>query len=411
MKPDLVLVNAGELVTMGAEVADDGGLGQIVDGAMAVKDGRVAWVGTTRQLRRLGFEKGPRTVDAKGRLVTPGFVDSHTHLLFAGSREDEQEKKALGVTYMKILTEGGGILRTMRETSKASVRKLVAEGGQRLSQLLRNGVTTVEVKTGYGEDCLSELRMLRAIRALATSQSIELVPTFLGLHAKSPRFRSSGEFTDYVVRDVLPKAAEMGPAFSDCFLEDGAFSRAECERYLKASKALGLKLKIHADEFGDSGGAQLAARLGCVSADHLVNSDEKGIESMARSGVVATLLPSTAANSSIPFARAREIMSSGCTVALGTDLSPNSWVESPQLVMSLACNGMKMTAAEALRGFTAGGAAALARGDIGRLTPGAKADFVIHDLESYRQIPYKQGGAHVTAVYKEGSEVFTLALG
>ncbi len=382
-------------------------LGLIEDGALSVDDGRVSWVGTTKEYDRKGL-KARRTVDARGNLVTPGLVDPHTHLLYAGSREDELERKVAGESYKAILASGGGITRTVRETRKASSEEIARESGGRLAQLLRNGVTTAEVKTGYGQSMEGELKILEAVGLLRRTSRVELVPTFLGLHATPPEFRKAGDYVNYVVKEVLPAiaSAETKCAFSDCFCEDGVFSRQECGTYLKASKASGFRLKIHADEFADSGGASLAAELGCTSADHLGSSDPAGIEALAEKEVAAVLLPWTSLSSSIPFADARSIIESGCRVALGTDLSPNSWVESPQLVMSLACAGMKMTPAEALLGFTVNAARAIERRDLGVLTEGSSADFVVYSLPSYRFLPYRIGGQYVESVFKKGEAVF-----
>jgi imidazolonepropionase len=406
LKPDLALVNAGELLTLAFEGQS---LGIVEDGALVVKDGDVVWVGTTREFRRKSFLKPRRTVDASGKLVTPGFVDPHTHLVFAGSREDELERKIQGESYVSILSKGGGIARTMAETRRVSVARLVKETRGRMLQLVKSGVTTIEVKTGYGQDIASEAKLLRVIKSLSRTGKAELVPTLLGLHAKPPEFASEKEYVDYVVDKMLPELAKMKPAFSDCFCEEGVFSRDECARYLRASKALGLRLKIHADEFSDSKGASLAAEMGCVSADHLGKSEESGIKMMAGSGVVAVLLPGTSLYSGTGYADAKTIQGAGCRIALGTDLSPNSWIESPQFVMALACNAMKMTPADAVRGFTVNAAAALGRSDIGSLAPGAKADFVVHDLPSYRFLPYRVGGKYVGSVFKEGVEVYSVA--
>ena len=408
MKPDLALVNAGELVTLSSE--EESPLGVIEGGALVVKDGRVAWAGTTREFRRKSFMKPGKLVDASGMLVTPGFVDPHTHLVFAGSREDELERKIQGESYVSILSKGGGIARTMVETRRASTARLVAEAGQRISQLVRNGVTTIEVKTGYGQDVGSEMKLLKVVERLSRTEKAELVPTLLGLHAKPPEFDTAKQYVDYVVEKMLPTLAEMRPAFSDCFCEEGVFSREECSRYLRASRSLGLNLKIHADEFSDSKGASLAAEMGCVSADHLGRSEAPGIEMMAKRGVTAVLLPGTSMYSGIPYADAKMIARSGCRIALGTDLSPNSWVESPQLVMALACNEMKMTPADAIKGFTMNAAGALGRSDIGRLVPGARADFAIHDLPGYRFLPYRVGGSYVSAVFREGAEIYASAV-
>jgi imidazolonepropionase len=404
LKPDLAVVNAGELVTLSSEQAAP--LGVIADGALVVKDGRVVWSGTTREYRAKAFLKPRKLVDASEKLVTPGFVDPHTHLVFASSREDELERKIQGESYVNILSKGGGIARTIVETRRASAARLVAEARGRIRQLVRNGVTTIEVKTGYGQDIESETKLLRVVRALARAEKVELVPTLLGLHAKPPEFESTKEYVGYAIEKMLPALTKMKPAFSDCFCEEGVFSREECSKYLSASKALGMGVKVHADEFSDSKGASLAAEVGCVSADHLGKSDPSGIEAMAKRGVIAVLLPGTSMYSGIPYADARMIARSGCRIALGTDLSPNSWIESPQLVMALACNAMKMTPTEAIRGFTTNAAKALGRDDIGKLIPGARADLVIHDLPSYRFLPYRLGGSYVSAVFKEGTEIY-----
>lgn len=410
--PDLVLINAGELVTCsGLGGSDQERLGVIEDGAMVVDRGRVSWLGTTKDLRRKTIGRPRKTLDAGGDLVTPGFVDPHTHLAFAGSREDELERKAGGETYVSILASGGGIQRTVRETRRASARQIALESSGRLHQLVANGVTTAEVKTGYGQRKQDELKMLQAIAAVGRASGIDVVSTFLGLHAKPPEFRSPGDYTAYAVREMLPAVAGLKarPAFSDCFCEEGIFSREDCSKYLRASKELGFRLKIHADEFTDSGGASLAAEVGCTSADHLGNSSPGGIEAMARGKVIAVLLPGTSMYSSIPYADARRMIEAGCAVALGTDLSPNSWIESPQLVMSLACTGLKMTPAMALLGFTASAAKAISRDDVGSLRVGAWADFVIHSVSSYRFLPYRIGGSYVKRVVKGGREIHARA--
>ena len=406
--PDLSLINAGELVTCrGSGKSPEDQLGIIRDGALVVEGGKVIWAGTTKELRRKSFGRPRRTIDAGGSLVTPGFIDPHTHAVFAGTREDEMERKTSGESYTSILASGGGILRTMRETSRASRSAMADESRGRLAELLRNGVTTAEVKTGYGQDLRGELKMLEVIGLLRRSSNVELIPTFLGLHAKPPRFRTASEYTDYVVEKELPAVAgaRTRAVFADCFCEEGVFSRVECARYLRASKGHGLALKAHADEFADSGGASMAAELGCVSADHLGKSNDSGIQEMAHRGVTAVLLPGTSLSSNINYADAAGIIGAGCAVALGTDLSPNSWIESPQMVMSLACNGMRMTPAQALLGFTRNAAKAVSRSDLGGLAPGSPADIVVHSLPGYRFLPYRVGGSYVKMVLKRGREV------
>jgi imidazolonepropionase len=403
------VINAGELVTCGEEAED--GLGLIEDGALTVEHGRVSWVGSTREFRRKSFGRPGRTIDAGGGLVTPGFVDPHTHLAFAGSREDELERKIRGESYISILKEGGGIARTVSDTRRASKARIVKESGGRMKQLVRNGVTTVEVKTGYGQTLKDEMKIVEAAAELGAAGGAEVVCTFLGLHASPPELSGSRAYVGYAIREMLPRIAAMenAPRFSDCFCEEGVFSREECLRYLKASARLGFGLKIHADEFSDMGGASLAAELACTSADHLGRSGREGIAAMARRGVVAVLLPGTSLYSGIPYADAEMIRDCGCKMALGTDLSPNSWIESPQLVMSLACNALKITPAEALLGFTKNAARALGRDDIGALRVGSSADFVVHSVGSYRFLPYRVGGAYASAVFKRGRQIFGAA--
>lgn len=405
--PDLALVHAGELVTCDGNGEE--GLGIVEDGALLSDGGRIVWTGTTRELGRKLVGKPVRRVDAEGGLVTPGFVDPHTHLVFAGSREDELERKMGGESYTSILKEGGGILRTIRETRKASVASIVKESTDRLGQLLRNGVTTAEVKTGYGQDLKGETKLLTAIRQLGKRSPVELIPTFLGLHATPPKFRNAKEYVDHVVRRMLPVVASMKerPSFSDCFCEEGVFSADECERYLKASQKLGFACKLHADEFSDSGGATLAAKMKCVSADHLGSSSAEGMMMLGKKGVTAVLLPATSLYSGIPYANAQKLAESGCNVALGTDLSPNSWIESPQLVMGLACAGLRMTPAQSLKGFTVNAALAVGRPDLGKIAVGAAADLVIHSVTSFKFLPYRIGGNYVRSVYKAGREAYT----
>jgi imidazolonepropionase len=407
---DLAVINAGQLVTCSGEGHNaEERLGIIEDGAFLVTEGRVSWVGSTRDMRHKSIGKPRQTVDAKGVLVTPGFVDPHTHLAFAGSREDELERKIAGESYSSILASGGGIVKTIKETRKASFNTIVYESAKRVNQLLRNGVTTAEVKTGYGQNFEDEMKLLKAVDRMNSIQEVELVPTFLGLHATPPEFKRGSDYVEYAIKEMLFEIAQVKerPRFSDCFCEEGVFSREECLRYLEASQQLGFETKVHADEFTDSGGASLAAELSCVSADHLGSSAPSGIDAMATAGVVAVLLPGTSLFSGIPYANARSMIEAGCEIALGTDLSPNSWIESPQLVMSLACNAMRITPAEALLAITRGSARAIARKDLGALAVGTAADFVLHSIPGYRYLPYRIGGQYTREVYKKGRLAFS----
>jgi imidazolonepropionase len=412
MCPDLAVVNISQMVTNSGCVAgkpiDEDSIGLVHDAAMLVEGGRVIWVGTMKEYKTKTLGKPARTLDAAQRLVTPGFVDPHTHLIFAGGRQDEFDRKIKGESYKRILSSGGGILRTIRATRDSSNKILLIEALDRLLQLKASGVTTVEVKSGYGQDLANEVKMISVANQLGEMSGVEIINTFLGLHAVPPECKSANDYTKFVINNILPEIAKLPhrPKFSDCFCESDLFSRDFCSRYLKASALLGFNLKIHADEFSESGGAELAANLGCTSADHLENSTEEGLKAMAEKGVVAVLLPSTALYSSIRPADADRIQKNGCVLSLGTDLSPNSWVESPQLVMLLACTTMRMSIAQALAAFTWGASLALGRSDLGRLVQGAKADFTIHEYHDYRYLPYRVGGRYVTSVYKAGKEIY-----
>ncbi|MDG6934115.1 MAG: imidazolonepropionase [Nitrososphaerota archaeon] len=412
MPPDLAVVNISQLVTNSkcsvGQTVDEDSLGIINDGAMIVDNGKITWTGSMQQYRALNLGKPGRLIDATGRLVTPGFVDPHTHLVFGGSREDEFERKLKGESYKQILDSGGGIKRTIMSTRESSVEALFDAAQSRLKQLISCGVTTIEVKTGYGQDLNTEEKILKVAQLLEEHSGIDIIPTFLGLHSTPPEYGSASDYTRYIIRDVLPKIATLSyrPVFSDCFCESGIFDQDLCRSYLKASSTFGFRLKIHADEFGASGGAELAAETGCTSADHLENSTEAGLLSMAERGVVAVLLPATALYSGIKPPDAKRIQKLGCTIALGTDLSPNSWVESPQLVMMLACTQMGLSPAQALSAFTFGASLALARDDTGRLVPGAKADFVIHEVPDYRFLVYRIGGQYVSSVFKSGVQIY-----
>ncbi|MEM0117833.1 MAG: imidazolonepropionase [Conexivisphaerales archaeon] len=410
MAIDISLYNAGELVTMnGKEGGSDGEetLGIIHDGAFIVREGRFAWVGTTQELKEKGH-KSSIIIDANGQVVLPGLIDPHTHLIFAGSREDELERKIKGESYMDILRSGGGINRTLVMTRAATEEQLLTLAYNRIKQLISSGVTTVEVKTGYCQQLEGELKLLRVISRLNRECGIDVIGTFLGLHTLPPEFRSGEEYTSYVMKVMLPNvaASEARPVFADCFCEEGLFSSALCERYLNLSSQMGFKLKIHADEFSDAHGAEVAARTGCTSADHLENSSSEGLKMMATKGVTAVLLPLTAFYSRIRQPNFKRIKESGCTFALGTDLCPNSWVESPQLVMAFACVELGMTPAEALAGFTTGAARALSLNDRGAIKEGNLADFAMYEMPSYRFLPYRIGGSYVRSVYKRGIRIY-----
>jgi imidazolonepropionase len=357
-------------------------------------------------------------VDARGGLVTPGLIDAHTHLVFAGTRELEWQMRARGAGYLEVLAAGGGILSTVAATRAATDQDLVDGARARLAEMLACGTTTAEAKSGYGLDSATELRMLAAIGQLDAEGPVQLVPTYLGAHAVPPEFRGCADgrdaFVAHIVDDELPLVAEQGIArFCDVFCEEGVFTPAQTARVLAAARGLGLRLRIHADELAPSGGAELAAEMGCLSADHLAAPSEAGIEALARSAasghpVVATLLPATSwFLGKHHFAPARRFIDAGVPVALATDLNPGtSPTVALPLVMSIACLEMGLSPAEALSGVTINAAYSLGLGDsIGSIEPGKQADLVVWDVPTVEQLPYWLGTRPARIVVKRGRVV------
>jgi imidazolonepropionase len=409
-KADLLIVNANELVTLGGnnqkprigkQMLD---LGIVRNGALAVKDGTIAAVGSTSEIAKV--YKAENVVNANGKTVLPGFIDPHTHLVFAGSREDEFQMRVEGVPYMEILDAGGGILKTVRETRRASVEKLVENGTETLNAMLEHGTTTVEAKSGYGLTTKDELKMLEAIQRLNEMHTVDLVPTFLGAHAVPPEFSNSPEdYVSLVISEMIPKVAGKGLAeFCDVFCERGVFTLDQARRILVAGKNSGLKPRVHADEISLLGGTELAASVGAVSADHMLFSSDKGIKAMAEKGVLATLLPAAAFSlMSGRYADARKMINSGVPVALGTDFNPSCWVENQQLVIAFACHFMKLTPAEAITAATINAAHAVCRaGEIGSLEVGKKADVIVLNGPNHKFLGYRFGVNLVDKVIKNG---------
>lgn len=409
-KADLLIVNANELVTLGGnnqkprtgkQMLD---LGIMRNGALAVKDGTIAAVGSTSAITKV--YKAENVVNASGKTVLPGFVDPHTHLVFAGSREDEFQMRVEGVPYMEILDAGGGILRTVRETRRASVERLVENGTETLNAMLEHGTTTVEAKSGYGLTTKDELKILEAIQRLNEMHTVDLVPTFLGAHAVPPEFSNSPEdYVSLVISEMIPKVAGKGLAeFCDVFCERGVFTLDQARRILVAGKNSGLKPRVHADEISLLGGTELAASVGAVSADHMLFSSDKGIKAMADKGVLATLLPAAAFSlMSGRYADARKMINSDVPVALGTDFNPSCWVENQQLVIAFACHFMKLTPAEAIIAATINAAHAVCRaGEIGSLEVGKKADMIVLNVPNHKFLGYRFGVNLVDKVIKNG---------
>lgn len=397
--------NVGERVKCGRRMRD---LAVIEDGAVIVRDEHIAWIGPTASLPPL--PPNAETIDASGKVVLPGFVDSHTHLIFAGARADEFEQRLQGASYQETAARGGGINATVQRVRKASKEELKALARPRLERFLRFGVTTVEIKSGYGLTVADELKCLEAIAELNAEGPLDLVPTFLGAHAVPPEFRSDRDgYVRLLVDTMLPEVARsrLGE-FCDVFCETGVFSLEESSRILNRARDLGMRLKLHADELSPLGGAELAARLGAVSADHLLAITDAGIDALARSETVATLLPGTAFFLSLNYAPARKLIERGVTVALASDCNPGTCPsENLPLVGTMACTQMKMLPAEAVSALTLNGAAALARSDrIGSIEPGKFADLIVCDVSDYRQLFYHFGVSHVWRVIKNGRVVF-----
>ncbi|MCD6243440.1 imidazolonepropionase [Candidatus Bathyarchaeota archaeon] len=407
---DLIIEKANQLVTLrGASEKpltkeNMRQLGIIENGAVAVKNGKIIAIGKTEKIS--SKYKSENVINAYGKLVAPGFVDAHTHLVFAGSREDEFEMKLEGISYMEILQKGGGILRTVAETRKASLEQLIELGKERLDTMLIHGTTTVEAKSGYGLSTRDEIKCLEAIEKLNKQHPIDLIPTFLGAHAVPNEYRDRpDDYVDLVVEEMIPAVAERKLAeFCDVFCEKGVFNVEQSKRILLAGKEYGLLPKIHADEMSWLGGAELAAEVEAVSAEHLLFASENGIKALAEKGIVAVLLPAASFSLMLgKYANARKMIAEGVAVALGTDLNPICWVENMQLVIALACRMMRLTPAEALSAATINAAHSLRKAHmIGSLEVGKKADIVIFKVPNYRFLGYRFGVNLVDKVIKNG---------
>jgi imidazolonepropionase len=413
IRADLIVRDVAEVATLsrgrvpriGAEMGD---LSRIADAAVGIAEGRVAWVGPQRKLsREVRLRPGGRTVLGEGGTLVPGLVDAHTHAVFAGDRAAELPLKVGGASYAEIAAKGGGIYSTVRATRRASDRELLEIVGERLSRMASFGSTSLEVKSGYALDHAGELRLLRLIPRLARRTGLRLVPTFLGAHAVPPEFAGRADaYVDVLVRRTLPVVArERLARFCDVFLEPGFFSARQAERLLRAAAGLGLGLKVHADEFVLSGGARLAARLRARSADHLLATPPADRAGLARAGVTAVLLPLTAfAASSGRRSPGREMVDAGVAVALGTDLSPNSWVESMPLVLAAAVHGGGLTPAEALTAATVNAAHASGLEDAGTVEVGRPADLALFPVPSADRLGYRFD-VRPTLVLRQGKPV------
>ena len=395
----LLIKNAAELVTCGGSAPKKGSdmndIGIIIDGALVIEDGVITDVGTTIEILTRVDEKSYQVMDATGKCVMPGFVDSHSHFIFGGYRPEEFFWRLNGTPYLDILERGGGILSTVQATRNTNKEELIAIGGKRLDAMLAMGVTTVEGKSGYGLDVGTELVQLAVMAQLNQEHAVDVVPTFMGAHAIPPEYRGrTDDYVDFIIEQVLPAVAQQGVAeFCDVFCEQGVFSVAQSRKILQAAQSLGIQSKLHADEIVNLGGAELAGELKATSADHLLQTSDGGIDCMAAQGVVATILPMTAFCLRESYARARTMIDRGVAVALATDYNPGScFSHSIPLVASLAAIQLRMTPAEIITALTINGAAAVGRAStVGSLECGKQADIVILDHPSHLFLMYNVG--------------------
>lgn len=423
MNADLLITNIGQLVTCASGGIPKRGramldVGTIKDAAVAVTDGTIAGCGRADEiLRKFTSEQ---TIDAGGRAVCPGFVDPHTHIVYAGDRLNEFEPKIKGAAYLEILVNGGGIISTVTQTREASLEALVVQSLERLNKMLACGTTTAEVKTGYGLDTGTELKMLQAIAELDRGHPVDLVPTFLGAHAVPPEFRDNSEaYVDMICGEMLPKAwdwyqsthfpARNIPFFADVFCEKNAFDLDQSERILRTAKALWFGLKAHVDEFTNLGGSRLAMELGAVSIDHLDAISDEEIALLAVSDTIGIVTPTVNFNfGSSDFADARKLIDSGCAIALSTDFNPGSApCPSQPMSMAIACRYQKLLPAETMNAATINAAFAIGLGErVGSIEKGKRADILILETDDYRQCAHEFGSNLVGKVLKSGKEVF-----
>jgi imidazolonepropionase len=411
----MLVHSASQLLTLAGgpqRGRDLGRLGIIPDGALLIQGETIAAVGSTPDLRA-AYPHEP-SFDASGRVVMPGFVDPHTHLVWAGDRAAEFELRLEGKSYLEILAAGGGILSTVRATRATTFDDLLDQTRQRAASLFKHGTTTAEAKTGYGLEYKTELRQLEVLLALDREGPLEIAPTLLGAHAIPPEFKDNPDgYVDLLCSELHPAAAAWWQAhapgrplpFVDVFCETGAFTLAQSKRILESAQSLGFPIKIHADEFENLGGASLAASLGAASADHLVKTSRTDIEALARSSTVAVALPCTPFGLADPhYTPAPSILEAGGLLALASDINPGTaWCESMQFVIALACRYLRLTPAQAIPAATINAAAAIQRANrIGSLEQGKQADLIVLSISDYRHLGYRFGTNLVEAVIKKG---------
>jgi imidazolonepropionase len=414
-KATLLIKNIGQLITMQGDVPRRGSamrdLGMIEHGGVAVAGEEILAVGASDEVEgRSPLAHGCTIIDAQGAVVTPGLIDAHTHPVFGMTREQEFEMRVEGKSYTEIAEAGGGIRASVRDLRQTPAEILREKTRRRLDRLLAHGITTAEAKSGYGLSTEAELKSLEVVQELAGVHPIELISTFLGAHEVPDEYRDKREkYIELIIKEMIPQVTQKKLAeFSDVFCEEGVFSVEESRRIQQAAKNAGLKLKFHADELKDTGGAELATSMGAVSADHLMYISDTGIKAMARSNTVGVLLPGTSFSlGGKQYAPARKMIESGMTVALSTDCNPgSSCTESLAMIVTLAALQLKMTAAESISAITVNAAVAVDRADkLGQLTPGRQADIAIWDMADYRELPYHYGVNLVTHVIKRGKLV------
>lgn len=415
---DLIIHNAGQLVTCASGGTPKRGkamldVGLVENGAVAIADGKFVGFGTSNAILR-DFQSDD-IIDAEGRVVCPGFVDPHTHIVFAGDRLNEFELKIKGAAYLEILASGGGIISTVRQTREASVESLVEQSMGRLDKMLACGTTTCEIKTGYGLDTLTELKMLEVIAELDRLHPVTVVPTFLAAHAVPPEFKDDPDKYVDLICDTMLSAAwkwyvssnfhERVPFFCDVFCENGAFSTDLSRRILETAKDIGFKIKAHVDQFTNLGGASLAIELGATSIDHLDAISDEEIDLLAQSDTMGMLIPAENFNAGkTQYANARKLIDSDCAVALSTDFNPGSApCPSQPMAMAISCRYQKLLPSEAFNAATINAAYAIGLGNtVGSIEVGKRADIAIFETHDYRQICYEFGGDLVAAVYCGG---------
>ncbi len=408
---NLLIKNIRQLITVGTNGKpyksgkDMRELGIIEDATVLIKEGKFEWIGRDQYFDQ-SIDENIEIINASEYTALPGFVDSHTHLLFAGSREDEFAMRVTGKSYQEIADAGGGILSTVDATRKATKKELKRNARRHLETMLSEGTTTVEIKSGYGLNENAEIKMLEAINELSEESLLDVVPTFLGAHAIPPEFKDNPDgYVDLICKRILPYISQRGLAkFCDAFCESRYFSVEQCRTIFETAKSLGLRIKVHADQLNQIGASKLAAEVGAISADHLEKIDDSGIEALNNYGTIATVLPGVSFFLNYAYPPARKIIDAGVPLSIATNFNPGSCMSySMPLMMTIACTQMSLTAEEAITAATINGAAAIGLSDrLGSIEVGKQADIVLYDVPNYKYLLYHFGTSHVAKVIKRG---------